>query len=461
MLMLATAAAAAIAVVNGRKAVDIEMRASIEFFEHYMRAVVQRITAEGRSGKLEELLAQEIAPLRHAKIYVLRDNGEPHLIEPSTTPMPDDDDNRAAPQWFISIMMPADARFMRRHIFAVDARATLLIVGHAEDEINEKWHELSALALLWLTVVSLLLVGLHAATGRILNPLVALAGGLTALEAGQRDQRLVVPRVRELADISHQFNSLAMSLDQTRDENGALYRQMMDVQEEERRLIANELHDEAGPCLFGITANTESIVRLTNDLPAAKADQIRSRTTEVLSVTERLKSMNRSLLRRLRPSSIGKVSLTGLMTELIRDFERRHPEVHFIIAMEIHTQSYGDAIDLTVYRCVQEALTNAIRHGRATSCIVNFEERAIVSAEHTSGNQLEIQLTIRDNGHGLKPGTEIGFGLAAMRERVLSVGGAWTVGRNWPSGTMVTVKISPNVAGTRKIDVIQPEMVAS
>ncbi len=435
MLALASIAAAVIAVVNGRAAVETEMRSSIEFAEKYLRAMLPRITAQ-QSDALESVLSKEVVPLRHAELYVIRDGGQPELIKPSGLEH-HDDDSEPAPQWFAELMQPKPNLPFRRFIYSREAQASLLIVGHADDEVAEKWHELSALATIWIAVVALLLTGLNLALRRILEPLVSLSKALTALEIGARDQRLDIPHVEELADIAHKFNSLAASLDQTRIENGTLYQQIMNIQEDERRLIASELHDEAGPCLFGITANTESIERLCADLPARQADQIRRRTQEIISVTERLKLMNRALLRRLRPLSLGKVPIGALLGDLIRDFERLHAGVKFIVSLETTQKTYGEKVDLTLYRCVQESLNNALRHGRANTCIVNVGE-TLSPDDHSV---TLVNVSVRDNGAGIKPGTETGFGLAVMRERILSVGGTYTVGSNWPQGTGVTVTI--------------------
>lgn len=163
------------------------------------------------------------------------------------------------------------------------------------------------MAVVAIVSIALLVAAFYFVLGWILDPLVALARGLVALEAGERSQRLDIPRVGEIADIAVKFNSLASSLDQARAENGELYRQIQSVQEEERREIARELHDEAGPCLFGITANAESIATLAQRLSEEEASKIGKRVDEILSITGRLKAMNRALLKRLHPVSIGKV----------------------------------------------------------------------------------------------------------------------------------------------------------
>src|SRR6478752_4969580 len=128
--------------------------------------------------------------------------------------------------------------------------------------------------------------------------------GMARLENGHYSTRLPTPKVKELALITNRFNTLAGALDVAREENSGLYRQLISVQEEERREIANELHDEAGPCLFGITANASSIQMLANQRPDGRTAEITRRVGEILSITERLKLMNRALLKKLRPGPL-------------------------------------------------------------------------------------------------------------------------------------------------------------
>ncbi len=120
---------------------------------------------------------------------------------------------------------------------------------------------LQVMGLLWLGAIGLMTVGLYFILGLILDPLAKLAGGMRELEDGHYGFRLEPPRVRELAAIAGNFNTLAVALDKPTPENSRLYRQLIAVQEDERREISRDLHDEFGPCLFGIMAGTAAIER--------------------------------------------------------------------------------------------------------------------------------------------------------------------------------------------------------
>jgi two-component system sensor histidine kinase UhpB len=240
--------------------------------------------------------------------------------------------------------------------------------------------------------------------------------------------------------IADRFNQLAAALDTTREENTRLCRDLITVQEEERREIATELHDEVGPCLFGIVVSASSIEKQVGELPLDQASHVSSRVSEILSISERLKGINRALLKKLRPIALGRITLSELIRELIAEFERRHASVRFLILANGLSRSYGERIDLTVYRCIQEGITNALRHGMATSVIVELVQD---NGEHgpIGTRPAEVVLFIRDNGVGIGSSTPVGFGIATMRERVRTHGGRFSIGRNWPSGTTININI--------------------
>ena len=86
---------------------------------------------------------------------------------------------------------------------------------------------------------------------------------------------------------------------------------------------------------------------------------------EMLTVIEHMQAMNRSLLNRLRPMALGHVPLENMLSELVRDRARQHPDIAFSFSGERLSDSYGDSVDLTIYRCIQESVTNAIKHANA------------------------------------------------------------------------------------------------
>jgi two-component system, NarL family, sensor histidine kinase UhpB len=437
MLILATVLMGTTAVLNGRQSVNVEIEASMDTAEGYLRELVRRITAENRLSDLDNLVAREIEHLRHSRVYI-EDPGKPMRILRSPETVSDDTDaDDRTPDWFEALMMPQGGNDHTRVINIEPNGRSLILKGDPDDEIAEKWEQLSAFATVALVAIVLIMSAFYFVLGRILNPLTALAKGLVALEAGERSQRLDIPKVSEVADIAVKFNSLAASLDQARAENGELYRQIQSVQEDERREIARELHDEAGPCLFGITANAESISNLLKSFAKETAEPIRKRNDEILSIASRLKAMNRALLKRLHPVSVGKVPLSALIQDLVYDFERRHPNVHIGFSSTPLNRLYGERIDLTVYRSTQEALTNAIRHGGASHIVVELHEEQARGVSSPA----DIALRVSDDGIGLKPDAQAGFGLSAMKERVLASGGSLVIGGHEPHGTTISIKI--------------------
>jgi two-component system sensor histidine kinase UhpB len=247
--------------------------------------------------------------------------------------------------------------------------------------------------------------------------------------------------MKELAAVANRFNMLAAALESAREENSHLYRRLITVQEEERREIASELHDEAGPCLFGITANAKSIQSMSEKIADPGAAQIHRRVTEVLSITERLRQLNRAMLKKLRPGSGQRAGISGLIEELVADFIRRHPGTEIVYTEGELANSYGESLDLTLYRSVQEGIVNAIRHGKAQHVGVDLGEELSEISRKGQRRSGKLSLTIRDDGRGIVPSTPRGFGLTAMNERVKAHGGSCVIKSERSKGTTISIDI--------------------
>ncbi|HMK71610.1 MAG TPA: ATP-binding protein, partial [Xanthobacteraceae bacterium] len=220
------------------------------------------------------------------------------------------------------------------------------------------------------------------------------------------------------------------ALETVRAENVRLNRRLITAQDDERRRTALELHDEVGPCLFGLKANASSIAAATGDLPQQARQTISARLRDILGIIEHLQAINRSMLDRLRPMALGHVPLQEMLGQLMRERSRQHPQMSFSFTAENLRHSYGDSIDLTIYRCIQESLTNAIRHARARHVSVDLR--------HGGG---QLALAVRDDGCGVNPEKPPGFGMRGMQERVEGLGGRYGVDSESGRGTCVQIAI--------------------
>jgi two-component system sensor histidine kinase UhpB len=451
--LLAALLAGAVSILNTRTDTRVEMEASLEVAQRFVAATMKDLAAQDRLTQLNEELPLELKHLRHVRIMYMDASGLLTVV----SPQPDNGaaGRRYVPSWFAALVRPQlVGRAVR--VVALEGENPVIIVGEPADEIAEAWHDFSSLAIVWLVLNALILAILYVVLGRVLDPLAHLSKGMLNLEDGHY-ARLAPPKVKELALITQRFNTLAGALDTARDENSRLYRQLITVQEEERRVIADELHDEAGPCLFGITANASSIQNLADQLPDRRTTEISQRVGEILSITERLKLLNRALLKKLRPGPLGTVKLAELLDELIAGFQRRHPDTHIAVSFGKLAASYGEAIDLTLYRCIQEGITNAIRHGTADILTIDLAETAALRRNGGKAPRARLALSLSDDGKGIAPATPKGFGLTAMTERVRSLGGSCVIESAPSKGTIIHVEIPIERASTARAR--RPELV--
>ncbi len=450
--LLAALVAGAVSIFNTRTATQVEMEASLEVAQRFVAATLKDLSAQGKLDQLNQELPLQLKHLRHVRIMFMDDSGQLNIVSPHAA---DSSAEPYAPAWFAALVRPEIAN---RKVRVVAGKANpIVVLGEPADEIAEAWQDFASLAVVWLGINALVLIILYVVLGRVLDPLANLSKGMLLLEDGHYTTRLKPSKVKELAAITNRFNTLAGALDMAREENSRLYRQLITVQEEERREIANELHDEAGPCLFGIAANASSIQTIADRLPKERTVEISRRVGEILSIAERLKAMNRALIKKLRPGPLGRVTLAELIAELTAGLQGRHLDTQIHTELGKLAKSYGEPVDLTVYRCIQEAITNAIRHGHAANITVELTEKDVAGTNGRKRAAETVQLTVTDDGKGMAPSTPKGFGLTTMTERVRSLGGACVVESAPSKGTSIRVEIPVQREGKERTRA--PELV--
>jgi two-component system sensor histidine kinase UhpB len=159
-----------------------------------------------------------------------------------------------------------------------------------------------------------------------------------------------------------------------------------------RREIAHELHDEAGACVSAIASSVRTFAAQLEDQRSAR---ISDHVGEILKSADRLKEINRSILKQLRPGPIGQVSLAHLIEELFVGLQRAHRETKISGTVGSLSKSYGEGCDLTLYRCVQEGITAAVRKGNAKTISVDIcEHKTRATRKHS------LRTTLRFDGTG-------------------------------------------------------------
>ena len=297
--------------------------------------------------------------------------------------------------------------------------------SHPEDEIVEIWDEIKE-QLLLLAVVSLLTGTLILVTVTIaLRPLRELALGFDRLERGELTGLPRPIRVTELRRIGEQFDGLARSLQRVTADNHHLIDRLISVQEAERKEIAHELHDEFGPSLFGIRADVACILKWAAAGESRLTD-IRDRATSISALVDGIQRLTVQMLARLRPLVLDQMGLAEALRQLTMTWRERYPDIAWSLQLQPGIDVADEELALTLYRVVQECLTNVVRHAGATDVAVVLEANADM-----------IHVAVRDNGRGLTPDVRFGLGLLGMSERVRSLGGRLLVGRGDMSGGLV------------------------
>jgi two-component system sensor histidine kinase UhpB len=429
--MLAGGLACAAMIWNAREATRVEIRASLDLAERFVKETVTRLGPSTSGGTMLTNLPLHLN-LRHVRIAILDNAGDVKALLPDDE-QSDADDHETAPTWFARLL---SITMETRHVPVVaESRrvGTVAIMGEPADEAAEVWQDITTLAIVTSSASLLIFVLFYFSVGRILDPLTRFAEGLRDLENGRYRLRLSRPRVREMSEIADRFNALATALEEAQQENRRLCRSIITIQDEERKQIAADLHNEFGQCLFTIKANASSIETLAAGTDNQLAASISERVESIQSITQRLQSMNRQLLKRLRPSAFGHASLAELLDDLIEDFRKHHRGMAFNLQQGSLNHSYGEAIDLSVYRCVQEALTNSVRHASAKAVEIQIDDRTI-PAPH-------LAIEIRDDGQGVELGDTKGFGLRSMGERVRLLGGQCLIESVAVRGTRLSITL--------------------
>ena len=275
-------------------------------------------------------------------------------------------------------------------------------------DIYEKW--VGFLAIVCSGITLMLLTGLvaHFTARSVLRPLQNLGDGLTRMRTGDYEQQIPPAGPPEIRNSAQEANELARTLNRLSQDNRNLLRRIVSLQDDERQDMARELHDELGPLLFGIRANT---VALLESIPSGAAE-LNSAAEGILRSVETLQQTNHRILDRLRPLYIQELGLERSIQTLLQNAKAQAANLKVTSQIDRALNDVDGLLSQTIYRVIQEAVTNVLRHAKASTMHVAARIR-----------DREVIVEVSDDGLGFPADRKFGRGLTGMLERARALSG--------------------------------------
>jgi two-component system, NarL family, sensor histidine kinase UhpB len=270
---------------------------------------------------------------------------------------------------------------------------------------------------LTLGLIAILIVNLFLVR-RSFAPLERLTRLMRSVDLLQPGQRVEVSGPEEVRELGAVFNEMLGRLERERHESGW---DALKAQEEERKRVAQELHDEVGQAL---TAVMLQIVRLAKKAPKELSDEL----NETLETTRASLEDVRRIAKQLRPEALDDLGLVPALNVLAAMFAER-TGLRIRRRLPARAPALGKEDELVLFRVAQESLTNAARHAGTGRVDLTLEE-----------TDAGIVLRVRDYGVGIN-GAPPGAGVRGMRERALLVGADLSIGSAAGGGTEVTLSL--------------------
>jgi len=306
---------------------------------------------------------------------------------------------------------------------------SLTVTPAAEMGVAAAWLDIrNLLGLSAVTVLAICLL-VYLSISRILRPAQVIVDGLERMKKGDLSVRLPGFDIAEWQRTATAINRLVAAQQQLLAERGKLAVKLMTLQDEERRYLARELHDELGQCLAAISAVAVSIEQGAQQECPALVPEAR----QISRITGHVMTSVRGLLLRLRPFEIDELGLADGLKSLTSTWNLHSGgKTHYQLTINGDCARVPEPLPATIFRIVQECLSNAAKHAGANNVKVTLG----------IGEEV-ITLIIADDGitDTLPYAESPGIGLLGIRERVTALAGQMRMATAQPHGLIIEIQL--------------------
>lgn len=415
LLLVLLSVSAFFVVKNASEDVRAEVASTANLALHLLDAEILHYSSDfGWINSAEDasiFRLQSLNNIRHLKIDFYDINGK---LRESNRNKQQKLEATSPPNWFTNAMSlsGSDMQKQTRNIILSGRYVgELVVTPDPSYEIAEVWDDtvgLLGLAAIFFVLINVLV---YFSVKYTFKPVDRILDALTQMEQGRFSSRLPDFKPVELNAIGQKFNAMADTLQSSTQNNHRLTQQIIRLQEDERKNLARDIHDEIGQYLTAIHVDA-SVILNSRKLSVAKES-----AQAISSVTRQMMDMVHEILQRLRPRALDELGLSLALGELIHHWRQRCRNINIIQNIVSNIGLIDEAVSITAYRVVQECLTNIAKHANARRVTINVRQ-----------DEQFLYLHIEDDGVGFDPTiTAQGFGLAGMKERIQGLMGEMRV----------------------------------
>jgi len=344
--------------------------------------------------------------LRHLQIQFF-DNDD-KLIDSS---QPNIDENNRTPKW-IEKIMTALLSNIPSEVIQIDSRGKslgyILIKPDPAYEINEIWQQVKSGLIVILIFFIFINLVIYIVFFHTLQPINELLDGFKKLENENYKVRINKTNISELNNIGQKFNNTVRKIKETNTRVHKLSQDLINIQEQEKRQLARNLHDELGQSLTAIQAEAASIKNSQKNKTNLIAVE------NIISLSKSMMFSTRELIKKLSLGILDEVGIKIAMDDLVMSWSKRNPNIKMKYDFDqAALQKLSKETHQHLYRIVQEALTNISKH--ADPLNVSILIKSILSGK--------VKIEIINDGIVKKANSSKGMGLSGIRERVAQMKG--------------------------------------
>jgi len=426
MLSLAFLVAAAVVLVRDtkdsiRERVEAATRVTVQLLDTVIVSSAMNPSLGPTHYVLQDFL-RSLGYVRSSRIELYDYANNPLYISPTSTFKSEIN----PPEWFTKLVAPKVETVTRRVRYGV-----LTISSNAEGSIREAWSgflQLIVMGVGFFVLLNLLVYGL---LSHALRPVRHILHAINRIEQGDLTTRLERFSVPEFDKIGLSLNQMALSLDAERqlEQNRQLTQLIQQHIEDERRSLARELHDELGQYVTAIKTFAVAIVNKTKQ----STPDIAANAQTIVAAANHIYDGMHNIIRQLRPAAMDNMGLVETLRDMVSGYQLQHPELNIQLHLAGEFQPMGENVNINLYRIVQEAVNNAIKHAHAQCINVHL----LTDAEG-------LRLMVCDDGVGMQLDAvdqTRHFGLLGMRERVQALHGQFKVVSQPEAGRGTTLDI--------------------